>query len=40
MPKTSATKRDWIKPELMRLGKMRDVASSPPTGPQGGGGKS
>lgn len=35
-----SNKRDWIKPELTRLGKIRDVANSQFAGPQGGGSKS
>ena len=30
----------WDKPQLKHLGKINDVAASPPIGPQGGGGKS
>ena len=35
-----SNKRDWIKPELTHLGKIRDVANQQFVGPQGGGTKS
>lgn len=37
--KTVIQPKGWTKPELTKLGKLADVAGSPPTGPQGGGGK-
>ena len=40
MLKSSTPKRDWIAPELVRLGKIYDVAGTQFAGPQGGGAKS
>ena len=35
-----SNKRDWIKPELTRLGKIRDVNGGAPPGGQSSAGKS
>lgn len=40
MSKNQKTSRPWVKPQVTRLGDMKDVAGANPTGPQGGGTKS
>jgi hypothetical protein len=34
MGKTAVKTKVWTKPEIIRLGEIRDVADSPGTGPQ------
>jgi hypothetical protein len=40
MNKSQKASRAWVKPQVTRLGDVKDVAGSVPTGPQGGGTKS
>jgi hypothetical protein len=40
MSKSQKASRAWVRPQVTRLGDMKDVAGSAPTGPQGGGTKS
>ena len=39
MRKDTIKRQEWIKPQLNRLGEIKDVAGSPGPGTQGGGGK-